>query len=103
MGRDGNRSMCDFTGAWSLKELTRSSLLQAAKLGCTVDTVTLSNEQLILVEERARAAGVAERIRVHLCDYRDLPKDFEHSFDALISTEMIEVGIISGSVDMIQY
>ncbi|RDX51303.1 cyclopropane fatty acid synthase [Lentinus brumalis] len=62
----------------------------AAKLGCTVDTITLSKEQLTLVEERARAAGVADRIRVHLCDYRDLPKDFEHSFDALISTEMIE-------------
>ncbi|TFK85296.1 S-adenosyl-L-methionine-dependent methyltransferase [Polyporus arcularius HHB13444] len=62
----------------------------AAKIGCTVDTITLSKEQLALVEERARAAGVSDRIRVHLCDYRDLPEDFEHSFDALISTEMIE-------------
>ena len=96
-------AVCATSRVLGLSKLTRSSLLQAAKLGCIVDTVTLSKEQLTLVEERAGAAGVAERIRVHLCDYRDLPKDFEHSFDALISTEMIEVGIINGNVGMIQY
>ncbi|KAF7376718.1 Cyclopropane-fatty-acyl-phospholipid synthase [Mycena sanguinolenta] len=56
--------------------------LEAARLGCEVDTVTLSVEQKTLAEERARAAGFADRIRVHLCDYRDLPREFEHKFDA---------------------
>ncbi|KAI0738697.1 cyclopropane fatty acid synthase [Daedaleopsis nitida] len=64
--------------------------IAAARLGCTVDTVTLSQEQKTLVEERAQAAGVGDRVRVHLCDYRALPREFEHAFDALISCEMIE-------------
>ena len=64
---------------------------QAALLGCTVDTVTLSVEQKQLTEERARAAGVDGRIRVHLCDYRELPPSFAHAFDACVSCEMVEV------------
>ncbi|KAJ6456451.1 Mycolic acid cyclopropane synthetase-domain-containing protein [Mycena sanguinolenta] len=68
--------------------------LEAARLGCEVDTVTLSIEQKTLAEERACAAGFADRIRVHLCDYRSLPREFEHKFDAFVSCEMIEaVGI----------
>ncbi|KAK7012833.1 cyclopropane-fatty-acyl-phospholipid synthase [Favolaschia claudopus] len=56
--------------------------MEAARLGCEVDTVTLSNEQKTMTENRARAAGYGDQIRVHLCDYRDLPKEFEHKFDA---------------------
>ncbi|KAF7353522.1 Cyclopropane-fatty-acyl-phospholipid synthase [Mycena sanguinolenta] len=68
--------------------------LAAARLGCEVDTVTLSIEQKTLTEERVRAAGFTDRIRVHLCDYRNLPREFEHKFDAFVSCEMIEaVGI----------
>ncbi|KAI0365457.1 cyclopropane-fatty-acyl-phospholipid synthase [Pilatotrama ljubarskyi] len=64
--------------------------MAAAKLGCIVDTVTLSREQQAMAQQRAREAGVADRVRVHVCDYRELPPSFEHSFDAVVSCEMIE-------------
>ena len=73
------------------------STIQAARLGCFVDTVTLSSEQMVMTEERAKAAGVEDHVGVHLCDYRDLPPSFEHAFDALITCEMIEVSPESGS------
>ena len=46
-----------------------------------------------MAERRALEAGVADRVRVHLCDYRHMPPSFEHAFDAMITTEMIEVHI----------
>ncbi|OCH88840.1 cyclopropane-fatty-acyl-phospholipid synthase [Obba rivulosa] len=64
--------------------------LEAARMGCTVDTVTLSSEQKALTERRAAAAGLAERVCVHLCDYRELPHELAGCFDALVSCEMIE-------------
>ena len=71
--------------------LVRSLRLQAALLGCTVDTITLSREQLDMAEQRALEAGVGDRVRIHLCDYRRMPPSFEHAFDAVVTTEMIEV------------
>ncbi|PIL24558.1 hypothetical protein GSI_12442 [Ganoderma sinense ZZ0214-1] len=65
-------------------------LPQAALLGCTVDTVTLSREQMEMVVQRSLEAGVSDRVRVHLCDYHDMPASFEHAFDAVVTTEMIE-------------
>lgn len=65
--------------------------MQAAKLGCIVDTVTLSGEQRAMTERRAAEAGVADRVRVYLCDYRELPPEFAHAFDALVASEMVEV------------
>ncbi|KAI0766217.1 cyclopropane-fatty-acyl-phospholipid synthase [Trametes elegans] len=62
----------------------------AAKMGCTVDTVTLSREQMAMVRRRAADAGVADRVRVHVCDYRELPAAFAHAFDAAVACEMIE-------------
>ncbi|KAJ4463911.1 CFS1-like protein [Lentinula edodes] len=64
--------------------------ISVAQMGCSVDTVTLSIEQKKFVECRAKEAGVTNLIRVHLLDYRQLPKSFEKSFDAFISCEMIE-------------
>ncbi|KAJ7072954.1 S-adenosyl-L-methionine-dependent methyltransferase [Mycena amicta] len=64
--------------------------IAAARMWCTVDTLTLSVEQKSLAEARIAAAGLAEQIRVHLMDYRDMPPDFEHAFDACISIEMLE-------------
>lgn len=46
-----------------------------------------------MAERRALEAGVADRVRVHLCDYRHMPPSFEHAFDAMVTTEMIEVHI----------
>jgi cyclopropane-fatty-acyl-phospholipid synthase len=57
--------------------------------------LTLSIEQKTLAEERIKAAGLEDRIRVHLMDYRDLPAEFEKAFDAFVSIEMIEVGFVS--------
>ncbi|KAI1791875.1 cyclopropane fatty acid synthase [Ganoderma leucocontextum] len=63
---------------------------EAARLGCTVDTITLSYEQMVMTERRALEAGVSDRVRVHLCDYRRMPPSFEHAFDAMVTCEMIE-------------
>jgi cyclopropane-fatty-acyl-phospholipid synthase len=55
--------------------------------------LTLSIEQKTLAEERIKEAGLEDRIRVHLMDYRDLPAEFEKAFDAFVSIEMIEVDL----------
>jgi cyclopropane-fatty-acyl-phospholipid synthase len=62
------------------------ALHAAATRGCRVTTLTLSREQQALVRERAAAAGLADRIDVQFCDYR------EHSgtYDRLVSIEMFE-------------
>lgn len=66
-------------------------LFQAARTyGCEVDSLTLSVEQKTLAEERVKAAGLSDLIRIHLMDYRDIPAAFEHAFDAFISIEMVE-------------
>ncbi|KAH9895744.1 cyclopropane-fatty-acyl-phospholipid synthase [Cubamyces lactineus] len=62
----------------------------AASYGCEVDTLTLSSEQKALAEERIRERGLVGRVRVHLMDYRDIPPEFEHAFDAFVSIEMLE-------------
>jgi cyclopropane-fatty-acyl-phospholipid synthase len=48
--------------------------------------VTLSEEQLAVARERAAAAGVADRVRFELMDYRDL----EGPFDRVVSVGMFE-------------
>ena len=104
--RPGDR-LLEIGSGWGAMAITASSVfyihlrsvltghprLQAALLGCTVDTVTLSIEQMAMVEERARDSGVSDRVRVHLCDYRELPESFKHQFDAFVSCEMIEVRV----------
>lgn len=58
--------------------------------GCTVDTLTLSSQQKSLAEERIRQAGLQGQIRVHLMDFRSIPKDWWHTFDRVVSIEMLE-------------
>ncbi|KAJ6505504.1 Mycolic acid cyclopropane synthetase-domain-containing protein, partial [Mycena sanguinolenta] len=67
-----------------------SIAIAAAKLGCTVDTLTLSLEQKQLAEKRIEEAGLSEQIRIHFMDYRDMPAHFESAFDACIALEMLE-------------
>lgn len=55
-----------------------------------IDTLTLSSQQQQLAQERIKAAGLEDRITVHLMDYRDMPPHWEHRFDRVISIEMIE-------------
>lgn len=60
--------------------------IRAARRGATVRSVTLSSEQLRLARERVAAAGIADRVEVELCDYREV----RGSYDAVLSVEMIE-------------
>ena len=60
--------------------------IRAARRGALVRTITLSREQQELARERIAAAGVADRVEVALCDYRDV----EGTYDAVVSVEMIE-------------
>jgi cyclopropane-fatty-acyl-phospholipid synthase len=60
--------------------------IRAAARGATVTSVTLSQEQKALAEERIAAAGYADRVDVSLRDYRQVTG----SFDAVVSVEMIE-------------
>ncbi|KAJ7116068.1 S-adenosyl-L-methionine-dependent methyltransferase [Mycena epipterygia] len=71
-----------------------SIAIAAAKMGCTVDTLTLSIEQKQLAEKRIAEAGFSAQIHVHFMDYRDMPSHFKGAFDACVSLEMLEaVGI----------
>ena len=58
----------------------------ARRLGCDVTGLTLSHRQLALATQRARAAGVSDRARFELRDYRDMTG----TFDAIVSIEMLE-------------
>ncbi|HZD97127.1 MAG TPA: cyclopropane-fatty-acyl-phospholipid synthase family protein [Micromonosporaceae bacterium] len=63
--------------------------IRAAERGAHVHTVTVSEQQAALARERAAAAGVADRIDVRLCDYREIERG-EAGYDAVLSVEMIE-------------
>ena len=58
----------------------------ARHYGCRVTTTTLSQEQYAWANARITRAGLEERVKVLLCDYRDLTGQF----DKLVSVEMIE-------------
>lgn len=67
------------------------AILAVEKTGCRVTSLTLSEEQKRLAEERIRKAGYQDRIKVLLCDYRALSKPKEQDkFDKIISIEMLE-------------
>ncbi|KAI0688988.1 S-adenosyl-L-methionine-dependent methyltransferase [Cytidiella melzeri] len=55
-----------------------------------IDTITLSVQQAQYVQEKIKEKGLESRVRVHLMDYRALPKEWEHAFDRVVSIEMIE-------------
>lgn len=58
----------------------------AQKYGCRVTSITLSAAQLEVAQERARAAGVDDRVEFRLQDYRDTTG----TFDGIVSVEMFE-------------
>jgi cyclopropane-fatty-acyl-phospholipid synthase len=55
-----------------------------------IDTITLSDNQCAHVRAEVARLGFADRIRVHLVDYREMPREWEGSFDRVVSIEMIE-------------
>ncbi len=60
--------------------------LRAALRGAQVTSITLSEEQRKLALQRMEEAGVADRVDVQICDYRDAAG----TYDAVVSVEMIE-------------
>jgi cyclopropane-fatty-acyl-phospholipid synthase len=62
------------------------ALYAAGELGCRVTTVTVSKAQHELAGRRVREAGLEDRVRVELRDYRDI----EGTYDAIVSIEMLE-------------
>lgn len=65
-------------GAFAIEAVRRT--------GCRVTTLTISQQQHDLAVERIREAGLADRIEVRLCDYRDV----QGQFDRVVSIEMLE-------------
>ncbi len=62
------------------------ALYAAGELGCRVTTITISNAQRDLAMARVRAAGLEDRVRVELRDYREV----DGTYDAVVSIEMLE-------------
>ena len=60
--------------------------IRAAERGADVTTLTLSKEQQALARKRISDAGVGDRVRVLLQDYRDATGQY----DAVVAVEMIE-------------
>jgi len=62
------------------------AIYAAQHSGCRVTSITLSEEQLKEARRRAEQAGVADRVRFELRDYRDI----EGQYDRVVSIEMYE-------------
>ncbi len=60
--------------------------LRAAQRGAIVTSITLSEQQRELALQRVAEAGVADRVDIQLCDYRNIRGEY----DAVVSVEMIE-------------
>ncbi|ESQ47478.1 hypothetical protein EUTSA_v10020040mg [Eutrema salsugineum] len=58
------------------------------KTGCKYTGITLSVEQLKYAKEKVKEAGLEDRIKFELCDYRQLSN--AHKYDRIISCEMME-------------
>ncbi|CAN5881648.1 cyclopropane-fatty-acyl-phospholipid synthase family protein [soil metagenome] len=54
--------------------------------GCRVTAITVSREQHELASKRVAEEGLAERVEIRYCDYRDLTG----TYDKVVSIEMIE-------------
>jgi cyclopropane-fatty-acyl-phospholipid synthase len=55
-----------------------------------IDTITLSENQHAYVRAEVARQGFEDRIRVHLLDYREMPREWDGSFDRVVSIEMVE-------------
>ncbi|MEO1731480.1 MAG: cyclopropane-fatty-acyl-phospholipid synthase family protein [Pseudomonadota bacterium] len=69
------------------------AIFLAQNYNVSVTGITLSEEQLELARKRSREAGVAERVRFELVDYRDLAERCHTSgdqYDRIVSVGMFE-------------
>lgn len=55
-----------------------------------IDTITLSENQRAHVCAEVARQGFEDRVRVHLLDYREMPREWDGSFDRVVSIEMVE-------------
>ena len=62
------------------------ALYAAGERGCDVTSITISPAQHRLATDRIREAGLQDRARIQLRDYRDV----EGTYDAVVSIEMLE-------------
>jgi cyclopropane-fatty-acyl-phospholipid synthase len=62
----------------------------ATRFGVSGVGITLSEPQATLARERLAAAGVGDRVRIEVRDYRDLPADWAEQFDKVVSVGMRE-------------
>jgi cyclopropane-fatty-acyl-phospholipid synthase len=62
------------------------ALYAAERYGCRVDGITLSENQLAAARDRARRAGLDDRVSFSLMDYRDISQ----TYDKIVSIEMLE-------------
>src|SRR5512142_922538 len=62
----------------------------AQHYGVDATGITLSQPQADLANERIRLAGLADRCRALVQDYREVPADDAHFYDALVSVGMFE-------------
>ncbi|KAK6145920.1 hypothetical protein DH2020_019789 [Rehmannia glutinosa] len=58
------------------------------RTGCKYTGITLSEQQLQYAEVKVKEAGLQDRIKFLLCDYRQLPNT--EKYDRIISCEMLE-------------
>ena len=82
--RPGQRIL-DIGCGWGGMAITLARLEAVEVLG-----ITLSTEQLDLARQRAELAGVADRVRFELIDYRDLAEREAGRFDRIVSVGMFE-------------
>ena len=55
-----------------------------------IDTITLSENQRAHMHAEVARQGFEDRIRVHLVDYREMPREWDGSFNRVVSIEMVE-------------
>lgn len=65
------------------------AIFLAKRMDVEVLGITLSEEQVALARKRAEEAGVADKVRFELVDYRDLAKQ-RQQFDRIVSVGMFE-------------
>ncbi|SEH19588.1 cyclopropane-fatty-acyl-phospholipid synthase [Sphingopyxis sp. YR583] len=75
----------DIGCGWGGMAITLATLENVEVLG-----ITLSEEQLALARQRAETAGVADRVKFELIDYRDLVAREAGKFDRIVSVGMFE-------------
>ncbi|KAF2240053.1 cyclopropane-fatty-acyl-phospholipid synthase [Viridothelium virens] len=66
------------------------AIMATRQTGCRVTSLTLSTEQKALAEQRIQHAGLQDKIKVLLRDYRAMMPPEDEKFDKVVSIEMLE-------------